>query len=82
MQEPANIPLEVMRHEVAMKHESTVFQFQSICRQYLLAMVVMSVSRKITGWTYGDLASTHHVSVVHGHRGSSSRHVHRHCGSF
>ena len=30
MQEPANIPLLVMRQDEAMKQESTVFQFHSI----------------------------------------------------
>lgn len=31
MHDPANMPGEVMCHDSAMKQESTVFQFQSIC---------------------------------------------------
>lgn len=37
MQEPANMPRLVTCHELEMKHESTVFQFQSICGARLLS---------------------------------------------
>lgn len=33
MQDPANMPLEVTCQELEMKHESMVFQFQSICER-------------------------------------------------
>lgn len=32
MHEPANAPVELTFHDEAMKHESIVYQFQSICR--------------------------------------------------
>ena len=45
MQEPANMPLEVMCHVEERKHASTVYQFQSICH----GGSEMSVLRKEDG---------------------------------
>ena len=41
MHDPANMPRLVTCHELEMKHESTVFQFQSICGQVLLAIALL-----------------------------------------
>ena len=46
MQEPANMPLEVMCHVEERKHASMVYQFQSICQG---AREHKSFSREKTG---------------------------------
>lgn len=40
MQDPANMPWEVILHDRAMKHESMTFQFQSIYPAELVSVVM------------------------------------------
>jgi hypothetical protein len=64
MQDPANIPFEVICQLEAMKHESTVYQFQSIYCGSQYQYKAKKIDRDIT---YRDLAAASHVHAVHGH---------------
>ncbi len=71
MHEPAKAPLDRMRHDRAMKHESMVYQFHSIW--FVLDIRAFTV---LEGqWQYRDSAATTAHAAHAAHTSSSSSHT-------